>query len=296
MSSSDTINLDTGRAVTLDNNQLQQALRDVNLMADAARKVIVPYFRSFGELENKQEDPPLSGATTSPTATATATSTFDPVTRADREAEQAIVEVIRQRRPEDGIYGEEYGYHAGSSGLCWVIDPIDGTRGFVCGLPTWGTLIALHDGKKSIIGVMDQPILEERFIGNPDGTHLQTCTGVRTLSVRPTRTMADAWVCITTPDIFAGSKEPVLARLKEQVASIRYGTDCYGYAMLAAGMVDLVIEPGLEAYDIQALIPIIESAGGVITDWQGQAVTHGGDVVAAATPQLHQQALALVDA
>jgi len=219
MSSSHTINLDTGRVVTLDNNQLQQALHDVNQMADAARKVIVPYFRSFGEMENKQEDPALSGTT--PTSTSTTTSTYDPVTRADREAEQAIVKVIQQRRPEDGIFGEEYGYHAGSSGLCWIIDPIDGTRGFVCGLPTWGTLIALHDGKKSIIGVMDQPILEERFIGSPDGTRLYTRTGARALAVRSTRTLADAWACVTTPDLFAGSKESVLARLNEQVASIR---------------------------------------------------------------------------
>ena len=279
MTTSHNIDLATGCAVELDDNQLQQALRDVNQMADAARKVIVPYFRSFGELENK-----LDGSSTN----------YDPVTRADKEAEQAIVEVVRQCRPDDGIFGEEYGYHAGSSGLCWVIDPIDGTRGFVCGLPTWGTLIGLHNGEKSILGVMDQPILEERFIGSQIGAQLHTRSGVRALSVRSTKSLADAWACVTTPDIFAGSKAPVLARLNEQVASIRYGTDCYGYAMLAAGMVDLVIEPSLQAYDVQALIPIIESAGGIITDWQGGAVTNGGDVVAAATPELHQQALALV--
>jgi len=281
MNATNSIDLVSGRVVELDNDQLQQALLDVNQMADAARKVIVPYFRSFGELENKLDASP-------------ATTTFDPVTRADKEAEQAIVEIIRQRRPDDGIFGEEHGYHAGSSGLCWVIDPIDGTRGFVCGLPTWGTLIALHNGEKSILGVMDQPILEERFIGKPGGAQLYTRSGVRDLAVRSTTNLADAWTCVTTPDVFAGSKEAVLFRLNEQVASIRYGTDCYGYAMLAAGMVDLVIEPGLEAYDIQAMIPIIESAGGVVTDWQGRAVSNGGDVVAAATPELHQQALAVV--
>jgi len=238
MNATNSIDLVSGRVVELDNDQLQQALLDVNQMADAARKVIVPYFRSFGELENKLDASP-------------ATTTFDPVTRADKEAEQAIVEIIRQRRPDDGIFGEEHGYHA-------------------------------HNGEKSILGVMDQPILEERFIGKPGGAQLYTRSGVRDLAVRSTTNLADAWTCVTTPDVFAGSKEAVLFRLNEQVASIRYGTDCYGYAMLAAGMVDLVIEPGLEAYDIQAMIPIIESAGGVVTDWQGRAVSNGGDVVAAA--------------
>ena len=294
MTSSNPIDLATGSVIELDDNQLQKALHDVNQMADAARKVIVPYFRSFGELENKLDGSISPTKPTGQTSSNRAITTYDPVTRADKEAEQAIVNVIKQCRPDDGIFGEEYGYHAGSSGLCWVIDPIDGTRGFVCGLPTWGTLIALHNGEKSILGVMDQPILEERFIGSPVAAQLHTHSGVRALSVRTTQSLADAWVCVTTPDIFAGSKAAVLVRLNEQVASIRYGTDCYGYAMLAAGMVDLVVEPGLEAYDIQALIPIIEFAGGVITDWQGRPVTNGGDVIAAATPELHEQALALV--
>lgn len=304
-----------GREIRLSADDLQQALEHANLMADAAGKAILPHFRALQQVENKLENQvsPSRG-------------TYDPVTIADRNAEQAIRQVIERYRPEDGVFGEEFGYRDSQSGLTWVIDPIDGTRGFVCGLTTWGTLISLYDGRRSILGILDQPVMAERFVGcfgalddagGPltiqaytenlrnrlvegdsgfDNAGVEGAINRQLIRCSQTTRMEDSLLCITSPDIYRGDNWYLYEQLIGKVASTRYGTDCYGYAMLACGHIDLVVEPDLEPYDIQALIPLIEAAGGVITNWHGEPVAGGGDVIAAATPELHQQTLALIQA
>lgn len=283
-----------GRETILDQVAMEQALKYANFMADAAGKAILPHFRALQQVENKLEN-----------KVSASRGSYDPVTVGDRDAEQAIREVIERYRPEDGIYGEEYGYKQTQSGFTWVLDPIDGTRGFVCGLTTWGTLISLYDGRRSVLGIMDQPVMGERFVGTfgassgkdqpvPVQAYVEN-RGVRQLiSCSGSKNIEESLLCITSPDIYRGANWPLYEKLTATVASTRYGTDCYGYAMLACGYVDLVVEPALEPYDIQALVPLIEAAGGIVTDWSGAAVNGGGDIVAAATAELHQQALSLI--
>lgn len=276
-----------GVEVLLDEAALELALSNANLMADASGKAIVPHFRALADVENKVANASVEDHHRG----------YDPVTIADREAELAIREIIERHCPQDGIYGEEFGYRQGESGLTWVLDPIDGTRGFVCGMPTWGTLIALYNGTRSILGVLDQPVLGERFVGllaEKPKAWLEQRGERQLLRCRRTQSLDESLMCTTTPDIFAGEHWAVYERITAAVASTRYGTDCYGYAMLAAGQVDLVIEPALSAYDIQALVPIVKAAGGVISDWSGNEVVAGGNVIAAANRQLHERALSLV--
>ena len=270
----------TGKTVSLSQGDIDEAISHANQMADAAGLAITPHFRSLGQVENK-----LAAGSSD------IENLFDPVTLADRAGEQAMRDVLASMRPDDSVLGEESGFSQGSSGLCWVLDPIDGTRGFVCGLSSWGTLIALHDGSSAVMGMMDQPILRERFIGSPAGTVLINDKGTHQLSVSAKTDLRKAFLCTTSPDLFAGEHSKVLDNLTGAVAITRYGTDCYGYAMLAAGMVDAVVEPGLQSYDIQALIPIVTSAGGVVSDWQGDPIEEGGNVVASASPELHEQIL-----
>jgi len=270
----------TGQAVPLSQGDIDKAIEHANQMADAAGLAITPHFRSLGQVENKLA-----------TDSSGLENLFDPVTLADRAGEQAIRDVLASTRPDDSVLGEESGFRQGSSGLCWVLDPIDGTRGFVCGLSSWGTLIALHDGSSAVMGLMDQPILRERFIGSPAGAFLIDDKGTQKLSVSAKTDLRKAFLCTTSPDLFAGENSKVLENLTGAVAFTRYGTDCYGYAMLAAGMVDAVVELGLQSYDIQALIPIVTAAGGVVSDWQGDPIEDGGNVVASASPELHEQIL-----
>jgi len=277
---------------TLNADELEQVLTTAHHMADAAGRAIVPHFRALAAVENKLEGVTAEVGPGSGNG-------YDPVTVADRSAEEAMRQVLEKERPHDGIYGEEFGYQSGESGFTWVLDPIDGTRGFVCGLPTWGTLIALHNGQRSILGMMDQPVLQERFVGlvgDTTSASLQTrTTDAQAINCRGVSSLEESLLCITTPDIFTGDKHSQYLKLTNAVASTRYGTDCYGYAMLASGHIDLVVEPGLQPYDIQAMVPIIEAAGGVVTDWGGEAIATGGDVIAAANETLHQQVLALLN-
>ena len=251
-----------------------------NEMADAARQATLRYFRtdSLGT-ENK-----LAG------------SGFDPVTQGDRAAEKAMREVLAIRRPDDGIYGEEFGKTAGSSGLTWILDPIDGTRAFLCGTASWGVLISVEDDDGPVLGVIDQPYLEERFVGAPDGGKLHWRGGVRDLAARGGVGLADALMLSTFPEVGTEAERLAFERVRDQVKLTRYGLDCYGYALLALGQVDLVIEAGLSAYDISAPVAVIQAAGGVVTDWQGQPVHGGGQVLAAGSAALHEAALALLNA
>ena len=246
-------------------------------MADAARAAILPLFRK-GDLatENKASDG------------------FDPVTRADRAAETAMREVLARLRPEDGVWGEEFGRADGQSGRLWVLDPIDGTRGFIAGTPTWGVLIALTENGAPTMGIIDQPYIGERFIGAPGRAHMMGPLGESDLGVSTTKKLSDAVIFTTFPEVGTESEGQAFHRVAQQCRLTRYGMDCYAYALLAAGHVDLVIEAGLSAYDILAPIAVIEAAGGLVTNWDGGSVHAGGRVLAAATPELHARALELL--
>ncbi|MEM7719990.1 MAG: histidinol-phosphatase [Pseudomonadota bacterium] len=216
---------------------------------------------------------------------------FDPVTVADRAAETAMRAVLSARRPEDGILGEEHGRVEGTNSLTWVLDPIDGTRGYVSGTPTWGVLIALSDDDGPKLGVIDQPYIGERFMGGLGRAEMTGPLGTRPLEVRATKALPDATLFTTFPEVGTANEGAAFRRVAEHAKLIRYGCDCYAYALLAAGQIDLVIEAGLAAYDIQAPIAVVEAAGGIVTDWSGGPAHHGGRAIAAATPELHRAAL-----
>lgn len=219
---------------------------------------------------------------------------FDPVTEADRAAEQAIRALIREAYPDHGIIGEEFGVENDDSRHVWVIDPVDGTRSFISGIPLWGTLVGLLEDGRAVAGMMSQPFTGELFHADADGAFYDGPGGARRLRVRANRPLSEATLCTTTPALFSGGKRAAYDRLEGRVKLARYGTDCYAYAMLASGMIDLVVEAGLQPYDVVALVPIIEKAGGVITRWDGGPAEKAGDIVAAATPELHRAALELL--
>ncbi|MHA6262807.1 histidinol-phosphatase [Arenibacterium sp. CAU 1754] len=257
-----------------------QVLSDFDVaqtMADAARAAILPYFRQSGLMsDNKLVDG------------------FDPVTEADRAAETAMRDILALHRPDDGIWGEEFGKHEGPSGRQWVLDPIDGTRGFISGTPTWGVLIALSDENGPFLGMIDQPYTGERFVGGDGRATMSGPHGERALKVRGTSRLDQAILFSTFPEVGTAAEGAAFRAVSEQVQLTRYGMDCYAYALLAAGQIDLVIEAGLNAYDIQAPIAVIEAAGGIVTNWRGDPVHQGGQAVAAATPELHAAALELL--
>jgi len=219
------------------------------------------------------------------------------VTVADRGAEQALREAILARYPDHGVLGEEFGDTPGASEFRWVIDPIDGTRAFVCGAPTWGTLIALCEHDRPMLGLMHQPFVGESFVGGGEASW-QVRAGTHTrLRTRDTSELAASYLFATAPEMFAADVEwPAFQRLASQVRLARYGIDCYAYCLLAAGHLDLVVEAGLGFYDIAPLMPIVEAAGGIVTDWAGRPVRGGGRVIAAANRRLHEQALAVLGA
>ncbi|ETA52214.1 histidinol-phosphatase [Ponticoccus alexandrii] len=246
-------------------------------VAGAARAAILPWFRRAD----------LSAANK-------ATEGFDPVTQADRAAEEAMRAVLAKRRPQDAILGEEFGRSDGSSGLTWVLDPIDGTRAFLSGTPTWGVLIAVSDESGPFLGIIDQPYTQERFVGGPGLSEWTGPHGGAPLKTRATAGLSDAVLFTTFPEVGTAGEGAAFRRVAEQVKLVRYGMDCYAYALLAAGQIDLVIEAGLQAYDIQAPIAVIEAAGGVVTDWQGRPAHDGGRALAAANPLVHAAALDLL--
>ncbi|WP_406648851.1 histidinol-phosphatase [Aliisedimentitalea scapharcae] len=246
-------------------------------LADAARAAILPYFRR-ADLGTENKD---QGG-------------FDPVTIADREAEQAMRAVLAEHRPTDGVWGEEFGRHDGSSGRMWVLDPIDGTRGFISGTPTWGVLIALSDGDGPFLGVIDQPYTGERFVGGSGAAVMTGPMGETALGTRSTSDLNEAIVFTTFPEVGSADDRSGFEAVAGQCRLARYGMDCYAYALLAAGQIDLVIEAGLNPYDIQGPIAVIQAAGGIVTDWQGGPAHNGGRALAAANAQLHAQALAIL--
>ncbi|SEL07552.1 myo-inositol-1(or 4)-monophosphatase [Roseovarius azorensis] len=259
----------------MDQNEI---IRTAHALADAARGAVLPFFRSMGlTADDKRPD-----------------GTFDPVTEADRAVERAMRGVLAVRRPQDGILGEEFGQKAGSSGLTWVLDPIDGTRAFLAGAPTWGVLIAVSDRAGPIYGLIDQPYIGERFEGGFGRARVLGPMGEHVLAVRGDRALDQAILSTTFPEVGSPSEGAAFAEVARKVKFARYGLDCYAYSLLAAGQIDLVIEAGLAAYDIQAPIAVIEAAGGIVTDWQGGPVHLGGRVVAAAGRQQHEAALEIL--
>ena len=223
---------------------------------------------------------------------------YDPVTIADRDAEDVIRSAIKHAFPDHGIHGEEHGREAGTSPLTWVIDPIDGTKSFILGQHSWATLIALHDGTAPVVGVAHQPFVGETFLGAAGGP-AQWRRGVerRTLRTRPCPRIEDAIVATTDPRQFAtAAEQAALHAVSERARFLRYGGDCYCYTQLAMGFVDVVIENGLQPYDVQALMPIIEAAGGVVTNWTGGNCDQGGPVLACGDQALHATILRLLQA
>lgn len=248
-------------------------------LADAARKATLLHFRSAALTADNKE-----------------THRFDPVTVADRLSEQHMREILARRRPQDGILGEEYGAVTGTSGLTWVLDPIDGTRGFLSGTPTWGVLISVADASGPIYGLIDQPYIGERFEGGLGRAQVTGPTGTGPLKTRAARPLSDAILFTTFPEVGTADEGAAFRRVASQAKLVRYGMDCYAYALIAAGQIDLVIEAGLQAYDVQAPIAVIEAAGGIVTDWQGRPCHNGGQVLAAANAEIHAEALRLLNA
>ena len=219
---------------------------------------------------------------------------LSPVTIADREVESAMRRVLADMAPDDGILGEEEGASRLDAGTVWVLDPIDGTRGFLSGTPTWGVLIALCGASGPELGIIDQPYTGERFVGAAGSAWMTGPAGRAALATRSTPALDQAILFTTFPEIGTPDERTRFEAVRDRVRLTRYGMDCYAYALLAAGQIDLVIEAGLNAYDIQAPIAVIEAAGGLVTDWQGGPAHDGGRVLAAANADLHAAALGLL--
>jgi len=247
-------------------------------LADAAAKISLKHFRSNMGVDNK-----LAG------------NQFDPVTIADRDAETAIRALIEKHYPDHSILGEEHGIKQGTSPLKWVLDPIDGTRSFIAGVPLWGTLIALNDGTRPAVGVMDQPYIGERFIGRPGTTELLRNGQRSTLHTRSCSSLNEAILGCTDPAMFTDADElKAFTKASSKARLTRYGGDCYFYCLVAAGHADLVIESSMQPYDIQALIPIVEGAGGIVTDWTGGDPQEGGRIIAAGDKRVHEETLEIL--
>jgi inositol-phosphate phosphatase / L-galactose 1-phosphate phosphatase / histidinol-phosphatase len=235
----------------------------VNALADAAGAAIRPHFRNGIPVEIKEDD--------------------SPVTAADRAAEQAIRALLAAEAPRDGIVGEEFGTTEGSSGRQWVIDPIDGTRAFIAGRPIFGTLIALVVDGWPAIGVIDQPVLKERWVGAVGRPTLFNGTPCTT---RRCRELGDALLATTSPALFDDDQLHAFEHLDGAVRSTLLGGDCYNYATVASGYLDIVVEAGLKLHDFAALIPVVEGAGGLMCDWSGDPLTAAskGEVIAVGDP------------
>jgi myo-inositol-1(or 4)-monophosphatase len=253
----------------------------VDMLADVAAETILPFFRTAIQAQNKSTG-----------------GMFDPVTEADHAAEAAMRQLIQANFPDHGIIGEEFAPVHSEAEYVWVLDPIDGTSSFISGLPVWGTLIGLLHNSCPVYGMMVQPFTQERFYGDGRGA---TWRGPlkkteRKLATRGCSDLAAATLMTTSPLLYSSDKLEAFRRVERKVRLSRYGGDCYAFAMLASGQVDCVIESNLKPYDIVALVPIIEGAGGIVTCWDGSSPAQGGDVLASCCASLHDEALRLLRA
>ena len=219
---------------------------------------------------------------------------YDPVTEADLAAEQRMRALIEAHHPDHGIAGEEFPERIGAGRFVWSLDPIDGTRAFVCGLPSWTVLIALLDGGEPVVGLIDSPPMDERYLGDGAESILISAGRRKKLATSACRLLCEARMTTTDPYLFTGARQDGFGRLRSRARLTRYGYDAYGYARLAAGTVDLVAESGLKPHDYNALIPVIRGAGGTVGNWSGGEDLSGGDIVAAATRELYDEAVALL--
>lgn len=265
-------------------SKTQELLAFAGELADAARGVILPYFRKGPAVEEKSS----RGG-------------FDPVTEADKNAEKAMRALIEARYPSHGVIGEEFGAKPSADGYTWYLDPIDGTRAFIAGLPLWGVLIGLCFEGKPIIGIIDQPYIGERFRGWPGGADFANARETRPLRVRECAGLSEATVSTTDPNLFSGAEASAFENIRKTARLARFGYDCYAYAMLADGGIDLVIENALAPWDVAALIPVVEGAGGSFTDWRGGEVWKNawfsdpkgrGNVIAAGDARARDEAIA----
>ncbi|KNA23196.1 hypothetical protein SOVF_027050 [Spinacia oleracea] len=266
-----------GDLLGFDNGNVDRFSDVANELADASGEVIRSFFRKKFEILDKDD--------------------LSPVTIADRTAEESMVSIIMKHFPSHAVFGEENGWRCKEkhSDYVWVLDPIDGTKSFITGKPVFGTLIALLYKGKPILGIIDQPILRERWIGI---NGKRTTLNGQEVSTRSCTDLSQAYMYTTSPHLFAGVAEDAFIRVRNKVKVPLYGCDCYAYALLASGFVDLVVESGLKPYDFLALIPVIKGAGGTITDWKGEefhweaspdSQATDFNVVAAGDPNLHQQ-------
>jgi myo-inositol-1(or 4)-monophosphatase len=250
-------------------------------LADASGDVIRPWFRVTLDVTDK----------------GTGRAGFDPVTEADRLGELELRRLIRATYPGHGILGEEHGHEPGEEASTWVLDPIDGTRAFICGMPQWGTLIALNDGTRPILGVLDQPVTKERWIGHSGHAEFVSGGERKRIQTRACSDLGSAVLTTTHPTgYFTAQEQRAFQQLAGSAKMTRYGGDCYAYGLLAMGFIDLVVESALKPWDVQALIPIIEGAGGVVTSWDGGDAQNGGRVVAAGDKRVHAEALEVLRA
>jgi len=251
-------------------------------LADTAGAVIRLYFRQCIDVADKGT---LKGEK------------FDPVTAADRGAEEAIRAIIERERPEDGVIGEEFGEKPSRNGRTWILDPVDGTRAFITGRHEWGCLIALEEDGRTALGIMDQPVIGERFIGVNGVSELIANRAQTPLRVRPCSDISEAVLCSTDPGAyFTAAETEAFRRLQNQVRMTRFGGDCYIFGALALGFIDLIVESNFNRWDIAALIPIVEGAGGIITSWTGGSCANGGQILAAGDARTHAEAMKLLAA
>jgi myo-inositol-1(or 4)-monophosphatase len=250
-------------------------------LADHAATATMPHFRKPLAVDNKDGN-----------------GGFDPVTAADRAAEEAIAAHLAVACPDHGLEGEEFGITQAGARYRWVVDPIDGTRAFITGSPMWGTLIGLLDGPTPIVGMMDQPFTGERFWSDGASSFAsRNGSAPSPLRTRQCDGLSSAVLMTTDPLLFpAGPERQAFENLRAKVQLTRYGGDCYAYALLAMGFVDVIVESGLKPYDIVALIPIVEAAGGKVTEWNGGSAARGGRIVATGDPRLHDKVLAVLNA
>ena len=249
----------------------------VNELATVSGETILPFFRTALTIEDKGRG-----------------GSFDPVTAADHAAETAMRALIRRTFPDHGIIGEEYGQERADAEYVWVLDPIDGTKSFISGMPAWGTLIALTRFGEPVYGMMHQPFIGERFSGGGGAARYRGPAGERDLRARPCARLSEAVLFTTSPRLMNDADRNSFGRVEDAVRLSRYGGDCYAYCMLAAGHVDLVIETELKPYDVLPLVPIIAGAGGMITSWEGGAPHAGGRVIAAGDKRMHKAAIELL--
>jgi myo-inositol-1(or 4)-monophosphatase len=250
----------------------------VNELASVSGEIILPFFRTALSVEDKGRN-----------------GSFDPVTAADHAAETAMRTLIRRTFPDHGIIGEEYGRERPDAEYVWVLDPIDGTKSFISGMPAWGTLIALLRSGEPVFGIMNQPFIRERFSGGGGRASYRGPAGERALRVRACPDLARAVLFTTSPLLMNEGDRETFGRVEKAVRLSRYGGDCYAYCMLAAGHVDLVIETELKPYDVLPLMPIIVGAGGIVTSWDGGAPNAGGRIIAAGDARVHAAALELLN-